>query len=117
MGHELCSIIHIRISLGSWGSGAESDLGIAPHSRNVAVEAKKYQSNILVVNGKIKADAKSIIDLLRLCADVGTMLVIIISGKDAEVALENLIRLKCDGYYFINFPTRIMELRKISLEF
>ena len=50
-------------------------------------KASKYNSEITVYNGDEQADAKSILDLLMLGVNQGTVITIQAEGEDAEQAL------------------------------
>ncbi len=53
-------------------------------------EASRFASEILLVNGATKANAKSILDILSLAAAHGTSLELQASGSDAHEALLHL---------------------------
>ncbi|WP_297810145.1 HPr family phosphocarrier protein [uncultured Finegoldia sp.] len=62
-------------------------------------DAVKYQSNIELIKGNKKYNAKSIISILSICAQKGTELTLRCEGEDEDIALEklsNLIENKLD---------------------
>jgi phosphotransferase system HPr (HPr) family protein len=67
----------------------------------LAVLAKSFRSDILVVCGGKTANAKSILDLATLAAECGTTLDIVAHGPDAEdavTALTDLFSIGLDGF-------------------
>jgi phosphotransferase system HPr (HPr) family protein len=55
--------------------------------------ARRFGSTIEVVKDGKRVDGKSILDVLTLAADKGTMLTIVARGDDADEAVEALVRL------------------------
>jgi len=55
--------------------------------------AKKYSSEVFLVKDGVKADAKSIFQILGLGAEKGTELVVNVRGEDAQDALVAVLRL------------------------
>lgn len=53
----------------------------------IVTAAKDFQSNITIENGNVKANAKSILNLLALGAKQGVSLVVKAEGTDEEEAL------------------------------
>lgn len=53
-------------------------------------DAVKYQSNIELIKGNKKYNAKSIISILSICAPKGTELTLRCEGEDEDIALEKL---------------------------
>ncbi len=51
-------------------------------------EASKFDSEIMVYNGEEQADAKSILDILLLGVNKGTVITVVANGTDADEALE-----------------------------
>lgn len=77
----------------------KNTLGI--HARPAASLVKiagKYKSNITFVKDGIKANGKSIMDLLMLEADKGSKVEIIVDGEDEKKALEAVIKLVERGF-------------------
>jgi len=75
----------------------EKGLHARPSTR-VAQIAMKYSSAILLKNGEIEADAKSVISLMMLAVVQGTMLTITVDGPDEEEALSELLGLVERGF-------------------
>jgi phosphocarrier protein len=74
-------------------------LGI--HARPAASIVKitgKYKSNIVFDKDGIKANAKSIMDLLILEAEGGSVITIIAEGEDEKKALEEVVELVNNGF-------------------
>lgn len=66
------------------------------HARPAAVfvqHAKSYQSQIALVKEEKTANGKSILSVLALGAEKGDLIVLKISGNDAETALNKLVPL------------------------
>lgn len=59
----------------------------------VAREAMRYQSQIFIVRGDQRVDAKSILDVLTLGAEQGAQLIVEAEGPDAPIAVDALARL------------------------
>ena len=60
------------------------------HARPAALlvqEASKFKSDITVINGDVTADAKSILDILMLGANQGSVVTVRAEGPDAPEAL------------------------------
>jgi len=55
--------------------------------------AQRYPCTVEIVKGSLRVDGKSILDILTLAAVEGTTLSIEATGENAEVALEELVRL------------------------
>lgn len=55
--------------------------------------ANRYRTNIEVIKDNLRVNGKSILDILMLAANAGTVLSIEASGEDAADALEALVRL------------------------
>ena len=60
--------------------------------------ANTYNSKIEVSNGSLTVDAKSIMSVMRLAANQGTVLRIVADGGDAEVACDALRELVSSGF-------------------
>lgn len=52
--------------------------------------ASKYDSSVKVIKDKVCADGKSIISLLTLGADCGSVVKLVVEGDDAKEAVEEL---------------------------
>jgi len=63
-----------------------------------AATAMKFDSAVVVRNGKTEADGKSIMDLMMLAATMGTRLEIACTGDDADDCLEHLSDLVGRGF-------------------
>ncbi len=59
----------------------------------IARKAQSFQSQIYVIRGSNRADAKSLLHLLTLGAEAGMQLEIEASGDDASGAVEQLVEL------------------------
>lgn len=71
-----------------------NELGIhARPAANLAKEAQRFTSDIVLTAGGQEVDAKSILDILTLAAAPGCNLVIRATGEDASDAVEALIAL------------------------
>lgn len=71
------------------------------HARPAALfvqTANKFQSAITVKNGDLSANAKSILHILTLGAEQGSVITVIADGEDADQALEALIELNATNY-------------------
>jgi phosphotransferase system HPr (HPr) family protein len=71
------------------------------HARPAALfvqEAKKFTSDIIVLLGDSEADAKSILDLLMLGANQGSVITVRAEGPDAEAALAALQDLQAHNF-------------------
>ncbi len=75
----------------------EKGLHARPSTR-VAQIAMKYTSAIILKNGEIEADAKSVISLMMLAVVQGTTLKITADGEDESEALEELAALVNRGF-------------------
>lgn len=64
----------------------------------VARMALKFQSQVELVNGTLRVDAKSILHVLTLGAQQGTQLTIEATGDDAELAAEAIERLVASDF-------------------
>lgn len=64
----------------------------------VARTALKFQSQVELINGSLRADAKSILHLLSLGAPQGTQLIIEAVGDDAEQAVAAIEQLVAGGF-------------------
>jgi phosphotransferase system HPr (HPr) family protein len=53
----------------------------------------EFQSKVTLSNGKVSADARSVLDLISLAASRGTALTIKATGEDAEAAVAALASL------------------------
>jgi phosphocarrier protein HPr len=63
----------------------------------LVILAKLFRSDVSVVFRENTANAKSILDLVTLAAECGTMLDIVAHGPDAEEAVTALADLICNG--------------------
>lgn len=64
----------------------------------LARTALKFQSQVELINGSLRADAKSILHLLSLGAPQGTQLVVEAVGDDAEQAADAIEQLVASGF-------------------
>jgi phosphocarrier protein len=66
------------------------------HARPAALfvqTANRFESAIEIFKDDLEADGKSIMGIMTLAAEVGSSILIRISGKDAEEAMEALAKL------------------------
>jgi phosphotransferase system HPr (HPr) family protein len=71
------------------------------HARPASIfvrEASKFKSTIKVRNGAREANAKSILNVLTLGADMGSVITISAEGEDAEQALQALQALHASNF-------------------
>jgi phosphotransferase system HPr (HPr) family protein len=71
-----------------------NELGL--HFRAAAMVVRtlaEFQSKVTLSNGKVAADARSVLDLISLAASRGTALTIKAAGDDAEAAVAALVSL------------------------
>lgn len=64
----------------------------------LARTALKFESQVELVNGSLRADAKSILHLISLGAPQGTQLIIEAVGDDAEQAADAIEQLVANGF-------------------
>jgi len=72
------------------------------HARPAALfvqTASKFKSHILVRKDEKKANAKSILEVLSLGAEYGSIITIMANGEDAEKAVEALAELVKNKFY------------------
>ena len=62
----------------------------------IAKEARKYQSDILIIKNGIVGQAKSLISILFLTVAYGEKIIIRAEGPDEREAVKNLAKLICD---------------------
>ena len=77
----------------------KNDVGL--HARPAALfvqTANKFKSTITVKNGAISANAKSILHILTLGAEKGSILTVSAEGEDAEQALRALRELNASNF-------------------
>lgn len=70
----------------------ETGLHARPAARFVQ-EANQYQSDIYIVKGNKKVNAKSIMGVMSLAVSQGTEITIIADGSDEEKAVEALVKI------------------------
>jgi len=70
----------------------ETGLHARPAARFVQ-EANQYQSDIYIVKGNKKVNAKSIMGVMSLAVARGTEITIIAEGKDEQKAVEKLVEI------------------------
>jgi len=71
------------------------------HARPASIfvrEASKFKSTIKVRNGAREANAKSILNVLTLGADMGSVITISAEGEDAEQALQAVQALHASNF-------------------
>ena len=71
------------------------------HARPAALfvqTAKKFKSNIMVKKDDKEVDAKSILGVLSLGAECGSVITIKVNGEDADEALKALVKLINDKF-------------------
>jgi phosphotransferase system HPr (HPr) family protein len=64
----------------------------------LARTALKFQSHVELVNGSLRADAKSILHLISLGAPQGTQLIVEAVGDDAQQAVDAIEQLVAGGF-------------------
>jgi phosphotransferase system HPr (HPr) family protein len=64
----------------------------------LARTALKFQSHVELINGSLRADAKSILHLISLGAPQGTQLTIEAVGDDAQQAVDAIEQLVAGGF-------------------
>ncbi|MBA4029409.1 MAG: HPr family phosphocarrier protein [Planctomyces sp.] len=70
----------------------EHGLHLSPCSR-VAQTAMKFRSRVVLVRGSVRADAKSVLDLMTLAAGPGAELELEVDGDDAPQAVDAILHL------------------------
>jgi phosphocarrier protein HPr len=69
-------------------------------AEQVAQEAMRHASTIVLVHGSRRVDAKSILDVLTLGARQGSKILVEAIGTDAEVAADSLAKLVESDFAF-----------------
>ena len=64
----------------------------------IALAAQQHEGTVVLSRGSIRADAKSLLELLTLAAERGTDLELEVSGKDAEVVADRVNELFSNGF-------------------
>ena len=78
---------------------AKHEVGLHARPASIFVQtAAKYSSDIEVIHGDTKANAKSILAVLSLSAHKGAEILIKAEGEDAEEALKALEELVLDNF-------------------
>jgi phosphocarrier protein len=67
-------------------------------AHQLATRASQFASRIELINGAVRADAKSILSVMTLGAGLGTKLILRAEGADAEEAVEAMARWFRDGF-------------------
>lgn len=70
----------------------EHGLHLSPCSR-VAQTALKFRSQVWLTKGSVRADAKSVLDLMTLAAGPGAELILEVTGDDGPEAVAAILRL------------------------
>ena len=60
-------------------------------------EASQYASQVYIVMGSKKINAKSIMGMMSLGLDSGELVTVIADGPDEEVAVEDIAKYLCSG--------------------
>ncbi|MBI4722835.1 MAG: HPr family phosphocarrier protein [Candidatus Stahlbacteria bacterium] len=77
----------------------KNKLGIhARPAASIVKEAGKYKSAIILERDRMKANAKSIMDILIMEADMGTKLTVMADGEDENEAVEAIVKLIDTGF-------------------
>ena len=77
----------------------KNKLGIhARPAASIVKEAGKYKSSVLLERDGMKANAKSIMDILIVEADIGSKLTVIADGEDEKEAMEAIVKLIDSGF-------------------
>lgn len=75
-------------------------MGLHARPASLLVEtANRFQSNIQINKGSETVDAKSILQLLTLFAEAGSVLMLEARGADAKEAITALAQLIADGFH------------------
>jgi phosphotransferase system HPr (HPr) family protein len=64
----------------------------------IAVTAKRYRSAVRIVFGQGQADARSVFELMLLTVAAGDAVEVVAEGRDAEAAVDALVRLIEDDF-------------------
>lgn len=64
----------------------------------IAQIAQQHQGTVILARGEVRADAKSLMDLLTLAAERGTSLELEATGTDASVVVEKVCELFANGF-------------------
>ena len=64
----------------------------------IALAAQQHEGTVVLSRGSIRADAKSLLELLTLAAERGTDLELEVSGKDADVVADRVTELFSNGF-------------------
>ncbi|GIW93361.1 MAG: hypothetical protein KatS3mg110_1402 [Pirellulaceae bacterium] len=67
-------------------------------AHQLTARASRFASRIELINGAVRADAKSILSVMTLGAGLGTKLILRAEGDDAEEAVEAVARWFSDGF-------------------
>ncbi len=67
-------------------------------AHQIVLEANRFPCKITVANGDLVVDAKSIMSLMMLAAEKGTLLVILAEGEKASEAAEAIAQLIQKGF-------------------
>lgn len=64
----------------------------------IALAAQQHQGSVVLTKGPLRADAKSLLELLTLAAERGTSLEIEATGEDSQIVVERVSQLFLDGF-------------------
>ena len=64
----------------------------------ITLAAQQHQGSVVLMKGALRADAKSLLELLTLAAERGPNLEIEASGPDSHVVIEKVSQLFSDGF-------------------
>ena len=77
----------------------KNKLGIhARPAASIVKEAGKYKSAVMLEKDGINANAKSIMDILIVEADMGSKLTVVADGEDENEVLEAIVKLIESGF-------------------
>lgn len=64
----------------------------------ITLAAQQHQGRVVLSRGSIRADAKSLLELLTLAAERGTELELEVTGDGADVVVERVTKLFLSGF-------------------
>lgn len=65
----------------------------------IALAAQAHSGSVVLSRGAIRADAKSLLELLTLAAERGTDLEVEATGQDANIVVEKVCELFSNGFH------------------
>ncbi|WP_010582646.1 HPr family phosphocarrier protein [Schlesneria paludicola] len=70
----------------------------------IALAAQQHQGSVVLTKGALRADAKSLLELLTLAAERGTSLEIEATGAGSQIVVERVSQLFLDGFQVEKSP-------------